>query len=84
MNWVYVLKSLKDGKFYIGSTKNVAERLVRHNNGRVLSTKHRAPFELVYQEHFSSRKEAIVRERQFKKYKSHKFVEKLIEIESKS
>ena len=81
MYYVYILKSQKDDNFYIGSTNNITDRLVRHNNKRVAATKSRTPFELVYIETFSTRKEAINRETQLKKYKSHKFIEKLISKE---
>lgn len=47
---VYVIRSLKDGKYYIGSTSDVEARLNYHNAGRQRSTKHRIPFELIYSE----------------------------------
>ncbi|MEK6570515.1 MAG: GIY-YIG nuclease family protein, partial [Bacteroidota bacterium] len=46
--YVYVLRSLKDGKLYIGQTNNLQERLLRHNHGRVKSTKGRRPLQLIY------------------------------------
>src|SRR3990172_5390092 len=60
--WVYVLRSLKDGKLYIGQTNNLEDRLLRHNQGRVRSTKFRRPFVLVYCEKFSTRSTARKRE----------------------
>ncbi|MDP4264749.1 MAG: GIY-YIG nuclease family protein [Bacteroidota bacterium] len=39
--YVYVLKSLKDNKYYIESTSNVEKRLVFHNSGRHRSIKNR-------------------------------------------
>ncbi len=49
MYYVYVLRSLKDSKFYIGYTKNLEKRLNEHNNGKVIATKFRYPFEPVAQ-----------------------------------
>jgi len=46
MWYVYVLKSRKSVWIYIGSTGNLRTRLEDHNNGKVQSTKHYAPFEL--------------------------------------
>jgi putative endonuclease len=46
MWFVYILKSLKDDDFYIGSTNNVHRRLTEHNLGNVDSTKCRIPFTL--------------------------------------
>lgn len=56
--FLYILKSEKDGKFYIGSTQDVQQRLLMHNNGRVKSTKARRPFQLKYKKVFKSINEA--------------------------
>ena len=50
--YVYILKSLKDGKYYIGSTSDVVARLNFHNAGLQRSTKSRIPFVLIFQETF--------------------------------
>jgi len=64
--YVYLLRSVKDGRFYTGHTANLRNRLAQHNKGRVRSTKVRRPFELVYWESFRTRREAMRRERQLK------------------
>ena len=66
---VYVLQSKKDGKFYIGQTKNMTERLQRHNEGRVPSTKSRIPFVIVHCEFYATRSEAMKREQYLKSLK---------------
>jgi putative endonuclease len=76
---VYILKSLKDHKYYIGSTANVAERLRFHNAGLQRSTKHRIPFVLVLTEIFSDKASALTREKQIKDYKGGEAFKKLIE-----
>ena len=48
MWYVYILRSHKDGCFYVGMSEDVGERLKTHNAGEVTSTKSRRPFELVY------------------------------------
>ena len=58
MYYVYLLKSTKDNKYYIGQTQDVAKRLERHNAGQVISTKSRRPFKLVGYETYDSRNEA--------------------------
>ena len=78
MYHVYILQSEPNGKFYIGSTGNLAERLKRHNGGRSKATKFGIPWKLVYTENFESRSEAIKREMEIKSWKSHLKVEKLI------
>ncbi len=60
---VYILKSLKNEKYYIGQTADVEKRLLQHNKGLSRSTKPDAPWKVVYQEMFPSRREAIQRER---------------------
>ncbi len=67
MYYVYVLKSQKDLNLYIGSTNNLKERLVKHNTGKVLSTKNRVPFDLLYYEAYISEELARKREQSIKK-----------------
>jgi putative endonuclease len=62
MYYVYILKSLKDGKYYYGSTANLITRLRHHNRGKVRSTKGRTPFVVHYYEKYDSRSEAYRRE----------------------
>lgn len=64
--WVYILKSLKDNKLYIGSTNNLKKRLLEHNNGNVFSTKYRKPFILIYYEAYKAEKDARKREKNLK------------------
>jgi len=58
--YVYVLE-LSDGKTYIGCTSNLSERLNRHQQGFVFSTKHKLPVKLILYVVF------------FDKYKAFKF-----------
>jgi putative endonuclease len=48
MNYVYVLRSKKDGKWYTGCTESLRKRFSQHNDGKVASTRGRGPFELIY------------------------------------
>jgi putative endonuclease len=82
MWWVYILRSLKDGRRYIGISEDVERRLADHNAGRARSTKGRRPFELIYKESFSTRSEARVRELYFKTAAGRRFLSKT-QIESK-
>ena len=68
--FVYILKSKKDGSLYTGYTSNLRERLDRHNNGKVFSTKHKIPFEIAYFETHATLKEALARERYLKSSKA--------------
>lgn len=66
MYYLYVLKSTKDSHLYIGSTNDLKKRFAEHNNGKVFSTKHRRPFNLIYYEAYSSEKDARMREHNLK------------------
>jgi putative endonuclease len=63
---VYVLYSLKDKKFYIGSTSNLKQRLTTHFHGQSESTAVRRPFQLLFCEYFLSKKDVLRREKYFK------------------
>jgi putative endonuclease len=79
MNYfVYILRSLKDHKYYIGSTSDVDARLLYHNSGRQKSTKWRIPFELVYSERLPDKSSALIREKQIKSYKGGQAFKRLI------
>jgi putative endonuclease len=66
MYYVYILRSLKDDLNYIGSTKDLRIRFREHNLGKVYSTKHRIPFELIYYEAYKAEKDARMREHNLK------------------
>jgi putative endonuclease len=65
-HYVYVLRSQKDGKFYVGYTKNVQKRLEEHNSGQVQSTKERRPMKLIYWEGCIDQQDATRREKYLK------------------
>lgn len=70
MYYVYILRSEKDGKLYIGSTSDLTMRLRYHNAGNAHATKDRRPLKLLASEQFETRKEAMHREKYLKKLKN--------------
>lgn len=70
MFYVYVLRSKKDGKIYIGVTSNLRQRFREHNTKKVGSTRYRTPLILVYYEAYRSFKDAINREKKLKHFKN--------------
>lgn len=66
MYYLYLLKSQKDHKLYIGYTHRLNNRLKQHNDGKVFSTKGRRPFKIVYYEAYASEKDARKREKNLK------------------
>jgi len=74
----YVLKSLKDNKFYIGFSKDLENRIDEHKKGFVKSTKFRRPFVLVYYEVSFNQTSAIKRERYLKTTYGHRYLKSRI------
>ena len=66
MYYVYVLRSLKDHGYYIGSTSDLRNRFKEHQEGKSPSTKHRRPWQLVYYKACRAKKDALIRERYLK------------------
>jgi putative endonuclease len=62
----YVLRSTKNGLLYKGSTQNLEIRLQTHNSGKVKFSSKNIPWELVISEEFSTRSEAVKREKWYK------------------
>jgi putative endonuclease len=76
--YLYVLQSQKNGKYYVGITKDVESRVNQHNRGAGKSTKSGKPWNLLYTEEFRSSSEASKRERYIKDQKSRLYIENLI------
>ncbi|MBI2593340.1 GIY-YIG nuclease family protein [Candidatus Daviesbacteria bacterium] len=66
MFYIYVLRSVKDGKLYSGYTSDLKQRLEYHNSGKVEATKRRVPLKLVYFEGYLHQQDATAREKFFK------------------
>jgi putative endonuclease len=80
MYFVYVLLSKVYKTRYIGSTSNIENRLKEHNSGKVRYTKGRMPWDLIYSETFTSRGEAMKREKYLKTGQGRMFLDTLITI----
>jgi putative endonuclease len=76
--FVYILQSIKDKTYYVGSTQDLDSRLERHNQGRVNYTKPKRPWKLIYSEEHPDRTSAAKREYEIKRHKSREFIEELI------
>lgn len=78
MYYVYILYSPQLDRYYIGQTYSLETRLSRHKLGTTRYTKRADDWELYYQESFSTRAEAMAREREIKARKSRKYIQSLI------
>jgi putative endonuclease len=84
MFYVYVLKSAKDKRFYIGFTPDLRKRFAAHNAGKVPSTRYRVPFELIYYEACRNRDDALHREKYLKTTYGHRYLKNRLKHNSKS
>ena len=76
--YVYILKSKKDEKLYIGCTNDLKKRLQEHSQGESFATKGRRPFSLLYYESYPNRKDAENREKFFKTGWGRQYVKKAL------
>ena len=77
--YVYILASQKNGTLYVGVTSNLTKRVYEHKHNFIDGfTKKYNVHDLVYYEHCSEVEEAILREKQIKKW-NRKWKLRLIE-----
>ncbi len=76
--YVYILFSDRLNRYYIGSTKDIASRIEAHLWNHKGFTSKAKDWQLRYQEVFETKTEALAREKQIKRWKSRKLIEKLI------
>ena len=72
--YTYVLRSKKDGYFYVGYTKDLKLRIEQHKKGKVDSTCDRRPLELIYYEACKNERDAFHREKYLKRYYGKMFI----------
>ena len=77
MHYIYVLKSLKNNKQYVGLTsKEPFKRLEEHHRGTALWSRRNGPFQLIYQEQYDSKAFAQKREKFLKSGHGREFLKK--------
>ena len=79
MPWyVYIIESEKDGDYYKGYTEDYVKRFEEHNAGLSSFTSTKRPWRIRYVEELSSKREALIRERQLKR-QNRSYLEWLLE-----
>jgi putative endonuclease len=71
---LYILHSKTVDRYYVGYTNDIVRRLSEHNRINGKFTDAGIPWILVYSECFSTKKEAMDRERFIKNQKSKQFI----------
>jgi putative endonuclease len=79
MSFLYILESLKNGRYYIGSTNDLVRRILEHNSGKTKSLRSIRPLKIVFQKEFENITDAKNAERKLKKMKSRVILQKIIE-----
>ncbi len=75
---VYIIYSPTLDRYYTGHTVDLAGRLEQHNSGVSKFTSKATDWHLSYEELYTTRTEAIKREKEIKSKKSRKYIESLI------
>ena len=81
MYFVYALYNADNKKIYVGQTLDLTTRVYEHNNhvhSRSYTSRFSGEWKLFYQEEFSSREEALKRERQLKSYRGREFLKRQV------
>ena len=73
MSFVYILKSINNLKFYVGSTTDLNRRIAEHNSGKTIYTKKYMPWKIIYTEEYSNLSDARKREKYLKSSAGRKF-----------
>ena len=84
LHYLYILQSEVNGRYYIGITSDVKNRLRRHNTGKTKSTKAYIPWSLMCEVKFPTRQDAAGIERMLKNSKSRRVIEKYIDQQAES
>lgn len=80
MHYTYLLRSLKDGRWYTGQTGDLRARMDQHQRGRVRSTRDRRPLQLIYYEACLAEADATRRERYLKTGKGKRYLRQRLAV----
>lgn len=78
MVFVYIIRSKRTERSYVGLSDNPKRRLSEHNRGKVFSTRAYRPWQLIHTECYPTLKEALEREKYLKSYKGVKEKRKIV------
>ncbi len=76
--FIYILRSQKTRKYYIGCTNNLKKRVKQHNQGQNISTMRDQPWQLIRYKTSNSQEEAYKCEKLIKSYKGGNAFKKII------
>ena len=74
IHFVYIIESIRTGKWYYGYTTDLVQRLQFHNEGSNVSTKNGCPWRYIFVRKFDSKREALQFELYLKKMRNKEFL----------
>lgn len=75
-SYVYILR-LSDNSYYVGSCRDIRQRIDQHNHGYVASTRKKLPFHVVYVREYGTYAMARKEEMRIKGWKKRNSIENL-------
>ena len=78
IGFVYILQSRKNGRYYIGSSNEVARRKSEHDRGHVIATRNLRPLKLVFHQEYETIGIARKVEYWLKRLKDKQILEKIV------
>ena len=79
MFYTYIIYSVSQDKYYVGSCADLDRRILDHNTGHSNYTKAGKPWVLKWHQGFDSRSAAMNEELRIKRKKSRRYIEFLID-----
>ena len=73
--FVYIIYSKSYDSYYRGYSTQPEKRLNQHNENKGRFTKNKGPWVLVFLQSFSTKREALIRERKIKKYSKSQIIQ---------
>jgi putative endonuclease len=74
--YIYVLRSIEFERNYVGFTRDTEKRLKEHNSGKTKSTRPYKPWRILFYERFSTKAEALRREKFLKTGQGRDYIKK--------
>ncbi len=73
---VYALHNKEAGKIYIGQTRDLENRIILHNTHmfKGYTSRFRGEWKIIFTQFFSTRQEALIREKQLKSFRGREFI----------
>ncbi len=77
--YVYMIRSISVGKYYVGISQDVDRRLTEHNSGKLKTSSKNKPYQIVYKKEYQDYKNARKHEIWLKK-KSIEYKNKVAQL----